>query len=246
MKRRHTHLYTATLVLGLAAAGLLLTVGAKGKPVGPKGQPPTDTPVTSSIDGLGIDTVPALRIQSDQAGAYRNSSSLSSILQGYLGDWELDMVNFTSSPQRKALIDLRDPVPGSGPNGGAPTAPFGYQLVRARFISKCHEFGGDMRTIPNAGTIYCPLAVLFNDPNGVQYRLNMNSNHFPEVNNVQVTCLGVNVSGKCNQWKIEPTAFFNGERKNVAKLLKLATSKQNPEKDLGDFYLSFVIHMTNP
>jgi hypothetical protein len=240
MKRVFKHLPTIAL-LTLAATGLLFTAGAADRP-----KPPTDTPVTSSIDGSGVDNLPALRIQSDGVGSYRNSTSMSSILQAALGDWELDMVNFTSSPQRKALIDFRDPVAGSGPNGGAPTAPFTYQFVRARFIAKCAEFGGDMRTIPNGGTIYCPLAVLFNDPNGVQYRLNMNSTHFPEVNNVQITCVNANASAQCNQWRIEPTAFFNGERKNVAKLLKLATSKQNPEKDLGDFYLSFTINVTNP
>lgn len=241
MKRVFKHLATITL-LTLAATSLVFRAGAVDKP-----KPPADTPVTVTIDGLGIDTQPVLRIQSDQAGPYRNSSSLSSILQAALGDWELDMVNFTSSPQRKALIDFRDPVAGSGPNGGAPAAPFAYQTVRARFIAKCAEFGGDMRTIPNGGTMVCPLAVRFDDPNGVQYRLNMNSTHFPEVNNVQVTCMGVNASAKCNQWKIEPAAIqLNGERKNVAKLLKLATGRNDPERDLGDFYLSFVINVTNP
>jgi hypothetical protein len=239
MKRVFKHLPLIALLLMLAATGLLFRAGAAGKP-------PADLPVTSSIDGLGTDFSP-WRIQSDQAGSYRNSSSLSSILQAALGDWELDMLNFTSTPQRKVLIDFRDPVAGSGPNGGAPTAPFAYQQVRARFISKCSEFGGDMRTIPDGGIIYCPLAVAFDDASGVRYRLNMNSNNFPEVNLVQITCSGTNSSAKCNQWRIEPTAIqLNGERKNVGKLLKVATRHGETDQNLGNFYLSFTIHVTNP
>lgn len=244
MKRVFEHVPTIALLLAVAAAPIKQPGAARAKS-GPK--TPPDLPVTSTIDGLGVDTLPTQRVQSDQAGPYRNSTSLSSILQGYLGDWELDMLNFTSSPQRKALIDFRDPVVGGGPNGGAPTAPFAYQLVRARFITKCSDFGGDMRTIPAGGTMYCPLAIAFADAGGVNYRLNMNSTHFPEVNNVQITCVSVNASAKCNQWKIEPTATqLDGERKNVAKLLKLATSRKDTDHDMGDFYLSFTIHVTNP
>ncbi|MFS8085760.1 MAG: hypothetical protein ACMG6H_09035 [Acidobacteriota bacterium] len=240
MKRNFRRVPPAVLLLVLFATGLMLNTGAKGKP-------PSDTPVTTTIDGLGVDTLPTLRIQSDQLGAYRNSSSLQSLLQATLGDWVLDMLNYTSSPQRKVLIDLRDPIPGSGPNGGAPIAPFAYQMVRARFITKCSEFGSDMRNIAGGATIYCPLAVAFDDPTGVRYRLAMNSNNFPEVNLVQVTCVTTNASAKCNQWKVEPSVTqLNGERKNVAKLLKVATKPRETDQDYGDFYLSFTIHMTNP
>ena len=69
MKRSLRHMHIVALLLALGAAGLMLEVGAKGKPA-------TDTPVTTTIDGLGVDTLPTMRIQSDQLGAYRNSSSL--------------------------------------------------------------------------------------------------------------------------------------------------------------------------
>lgn len=239
MKRILTHVPAVALLIMLAVSGL--------EPTATAGKPPSDTPVTTTIDGLGVDTLPTLRVQSDQAGSYKNSSSLSSILQAALGDWELDMLNFTSSPQRKVLIDLRDPVPASGPNGGAPIAPFTHQLVRARFIAKCAEYGGDMRTIPGGGTIYCPLAIAFDDASGVRYRLAMNSNNFSEVNPVQITCVGTNASAKCNQWRIEPSATqLDGERKNIAKLLKVATKPRQSDQDMGDFYLSFAINLTNP
>src|SRR6266446_2781980 len=151
MKRILTYVPAIALVIIVAVSALEVSATAA--------KPSSDTPVTSTIEGLGVGTLPTLRIQSDQAGAYRNSSSLQSILQAALGDWVLDTLNYNSSPQRKVLIDLRDPVPGSGPNGGAPTAPFAYQTVRARFIAKCSQYGVDMRTIPGGATTYCPLAI---------------------------------------------------------------------------------------
>jgi len=226
------------VLLSLTAPSLIHTAAA--------GKPPSDTPVTTTIDGLGVNTLPTLRIQSDQLGAYRNSASLSSIIQG-AGDWELDMINFNSSPQRKALIDLRDPVPGSGPNGGAPTAPFAYQVVRARFISKCSQNGINMRTMQTNTPYFCPLAVAFDDAGGVRYRLAGNPANFSETNWVQINCVATDASSKCIQWRIVPSATqLNGEMKNVTKLLKVATRPNQSDQDMGDFYLSFGISLTNP
>lgn len=240
MKRNALHVPHVALVLALTASGFVLQAGTKGKQ-------PGDTPVTTTIEGLGVDTLPTLRFQSDQLGAYTNSSSLQSILQAAPGDWVLDTLTFNSSPQRKVLVDLRDPVLGSGPGGGDPIAPFAYQLVRARLISKCAEYGNDMRTIPGGATVNCPLAIAFDDAGGVRYRLAMNPNNFLEVNHVLVTCVATDANSNCNQWKIEPSATqLNGERKNVAKLLKIATKPREPDQDMGDFYMSFTIHLTNP
>jgi hypothetical protein len=241
MKRILTHVPALVVLVMVAVSGL--------EPTATAGKPPTDTPVTTTIDGLGVDTLPTLRVQSDQLGAYKNSSSLSSIIQA-IGDWELDMLNFKSSPQRKALIDLRDPVAGSGPNGGAPINPFGasgYQIVRARFISKCSQNGINFLNMQPNSIYPCPLALAFDDASGVRYRLAENPINFSETNWLQVTCVATGANAKCNQWKIEPSATqLNGEVKNVAKLLKVATKPRETDQDLGDFYLSFTIHVTNP
>jgi hypothetical protein len=230
-----------TLAL-LLSAGIAVTAAAQ--------KPATDTPVTTTIDGLGTNTVPTLRIQSDQLGAYKNSSSLQSILQAFLGDWVLDMLNYNSSPQRKVLVDLRDPVPGSGPNGSTPVNPLGangYQYVRARFIEQCSVYGINMRTIAGGNTVYCPLVIAFDDATGVRYRLTMRADNYPGVNLTQVTCVSTDANSKCNQWKIETSATqLNGETKNVAKLLKVATKPNRADQDMGAFYLSFTIHLTNP
>ena len=235
------HFLTALIVL---ATNLIFTARASVV---------TDLPVTSTIDGLGVNTSPTLRVQSDQLGAYRNLASgrsrLQSIIQG-IGDWELDMLNFDSSPQRKVLIDLRDPVPGSGPGGGAPINPLGangYQIVRARFICKCTQNGIDTRTMQPNALYLCPMALAFDDAGGVRYRLNNNPSNFNETNWVQITCVATDANSKCNQWKIEPSVSqLDGERKNVSKLLKVATKPNQSDVDMGDFYLSFTIHVTNP
>lgn len=240
MKKTVLHLPIIVLLLTLSATSPVYRAGAAGKPS-------KDAPVTTTIEGLGPNSVPSLRVQSDQLGTYKNSGSLQSILQAALGDWVLDTLNYTSSPQRKVLIDLRDPVPGSGPGGGAAIAPFAFQNVRARFIAKCTQYGGDMRTIPAGGTIYCPLAIGFDDPSGVRYRLSMHSDNFPEVNLMQVTCVASDATSKCKQWRMEPSVTqLDGERKNVTKLLKVATKPNQIDQDMGDFYMSFMIHLTNP
>ena len=238
MKKTLFPLSVVALLLSLSIFNFVNIVGAMGKP-------PAETPVTSTIDGLGVDALPTLRIQSDQLGSYQNSRSLVSYIQAYLGDWELDMLNLNSSPQRTVLIDLRDPVPGSAPNGSNPIAPFAYQRVRARFIAKCSQYGVDLRTMAAGAMNYCPLAIAF-DASGVRYRLTMHANNFPEVNLVQVTCLA-NANSKCTQWKMEPSVTqLDGERKNVTKLLKVATKGNQPDQDMGDFYLSFAFHLTSP
>ena len=219
---------------------ITITAAAQ-KPVG-------DIPVTVNIDGLGPDTVPTLRVQSDLLGAYKHSKSLESIIQS-IGDWELDMLNFNSSPQRTVLIDLRDPVLGSAPGGGNPINPLGtngYQYVRARFIARCGLNGIKMQDMQTGYPYLCPLAIAF-DAGGVRYRLTQNPSNFSETNWVQITCLATDSNSKCSQWKIEPSVTqSDGERSNVAKLLKVATKPTQADQDMGNFYLSFAINVTKP
>jgi len=223
-----------SLVL-LACSCLLITATA---------QRLADTPVTVTIEGLGVNTTPTLRIQSDQLGAYKNSKTLASIIQG-IGDWELDAIN-PSGSTRTVLVDLRDPVLNSAPGGVTPAVPFAPQLVKARFIAKCSEYGGNMLTMVGDSSITCPLALAF-DQGGRRYRLAFNYNNFPNVDPVTVTCLSVNSTSKCNQWKIEPSVIqADGERKSRAKLIRVASSRKETDQDMGDFYLSFTINLTNP
>jgi len=241
MKRIALPALTVTLLMIVATSSLIVNVGARGKP-------PQDVPVTVSIDGLGVNTLPTLRVQSDLLGSYVNSTSGQSIIQP-IGDWVLDVLNVSSSPQRTILIDLRDPVPGSAPGGGAPINPFGatgYQMVRARFIAQCSATGTGFLDMQVGTPYFCPMALAFKDSSGQQHRLAQNPTNYSETNWIQVRCLAVDGSSKCNQWKIEPSVIQGGESKNVAKLIQVPSKPNKPEVDLGDFYLSFSINLTRP
>jgi hypothetical protein len=239
-------IFLPALVIALLIATVTTTSEVK---VGAFGKPPSDVPVTVTIDGNGVNTEPTLRVQSDLLGAYANSTSGQSIIQA-IGDWELDMLNFNSSPQRKLLIDLRDAIAGSAPGGANPTNPFGatgYQIVRARFIAKCSQNGINFLNMQTATPYLCPLAVAFQDSTGQQHRLAENPTNFSETNWIQVTCLATDTSAKCKQWKLQPSVIqADGQRKDVAKLLRIPSKPNQPEVDLGDFYLSFSINLTRP
>ncbi len=236
------------LLLSLPIIALMFAISTTLMPEADAGKPTGDVPVTVTIDGLGVNTSPTLRIQSDLAGVYKNSISGESIIQG-IGDWELDMINFNSNPQRKIMLDLRDAVPGTGPNGGAPInplGPIGHGIVRARFIAKCAQNGINFMTMQTNTPYFCPLALAFQDAGGTQYRLNSNPTNYGTTNWLQVTCDSLGANLKCNQWTIQPSAIHSGEQKNVMTLVKPSLRPKDPEQDYGDFYLSFSIHLTNP
>lgn len=229
----------ATVALAVLS---VLTLAAFGGKV-------ADLPVTSTIQGLGVDTTPNYRIQSDLLGSYKNGTNGQSIIQG-IGDWELDLVNFNSTPQRTVLIDLRDPVPGTNTNNLPP--PFQYAYVRARFISKCSQYGLNLRSMTYAGQQYqCELSIGAINYGGQTYALRMNPNTYG-TDNVTWTCTNA-PNSKCNQWRMEPSTYYtnpaNGisEQKNRAQLVRVVTAKgQTTYEDRGQYYLSFSVDVTNP
>jgi hypothetical protein len=230
MKRTFAIAFISTLFLAPMLAGSALA--QKGKT--------TSTPVTTTIQGLGPDSVPIYRIQSDSLGSYRYGvDSVISEIQP-IGDWSLDT---TSSSVRKVYLDFRDPVAGTNPNQVPP--PFLVESVPTRLISKCSLFGGDMRTMTAGGTLICPLAIRF-DYAGTTYLLRMNDN-FPGTDYVNWTCISTGSSGKCIQWRMEPAAAYGGEKKNIAQLVKQVTVRgKTTNEEIGKYYVSFVIDVTNP
>lgn len=217
-------------------------------------QKTSDVPVTSTIADV-INSTP-MQIQSDGAGGYVNSRYVQSIVQGAAADWELD-TNYSTSSTRNVWLDFSKPVSGSGPNGGAPVAPFAAGLAKVRFISKCHLYNVNMFTIPTGSTVNCPLTTGFNY-GGYQYRLQMNptigADVNPETDYVNITCSAANASSQCIDWLIEPNGSKGGcatldcsVRQNIARLSKFVTSKgKTTEFNQGDFYVAFSIHLTNP
>jgi hypothetical protein len=212
--------------------------------------------VTTVVADNNISIAPALQIRSDGLGAYQNSSSLTSIIQG-IGAWELDSYDPKRST-RTVYLDFSQPIAGSGPNGGNPVAiPSGLYKVHA--ISKCNLYGNNMLTLAPGATMPCPLHFGKVYSGGVEYAVQMNPYNsvsdtaYPETNYANITCTyPTSGSGPCTQWSMTPSGTFvggNGTQyyRNVGALLKYGTGKgQATVVKEGDFYFSFAIGVTNP
>lgn len=211
-----------------------------------------DTPVTSRINDSNPNNIDPLtglpknyRIKSDSRGDYKQGvDSVSSFIQG-IGDWLLDT---KTSAVRKVFVDFRDPVLNASLNGNqTANAPFQTATVPVRFISKCSQELIKMQDIGLGQTKLCPLAISI-DYAGQTYAVRMhpdNPNYVADW--VQWTCLSLNSSGKCNSWEMEPSTFYDGERKARGQLLKITTAKgKTVETNQGVFYFSFKVNLTNP
>lgn len=209
------------------------------------GKPNPDLTVTSTLTDANDATLSTNhRIQSDGAGSYASFSTsadkVQSIIQGALGDWVLDT---SASTSRSVLIDFRDPVAGSSTS----SAPFNWQLVHARLISKCSQsqLGGYL-SMTAGSTVNCPLHAAFTY-NGVSYRLTMNPLNDGATSYVLVTCNAANASGQCSSWTIAPITQADSSVRSIAVLLRDTTVRgKTTTTNLGHFYMTFEIELTNP
>ena len=230
----------------LVISGFLLATSLFPPPV-QAGKPLQDTVVTTSFVGFGVDTVPTMRLQSDQLGPYVNTSTVLSHIQSS-GDYEL-ITNSASSPTRTVLFDFRDPIPNSAPGGANPTPPFQYQTMPARFICKGGAYLTDMQEMYGVGTTgNCALSPSFHLADGTTYRIDMGTPTFPGTQPALITCVRVDSANKCNQWRIEPSGVqADGERKNIGRLMKTTPAKpRDIHTSVGDFYFSFTIDVIKP
>jgi hypothetical protein len=215
-----------------------------------------DTPVTTTVADADTTIAPTLQIQSDKLGAYKNSGTLTSVIQG-IGAWVLDSYD-PSRSTRTVYLDFSQPIAGSGPNGGNPVAiPSTTYKVHA--ISKCNLYNNSMLTLAPGATMPCPLHLGDVYSGGIKYAVQMNpytssaDTAYSETNYANITCVyPASGAGPCTQWRITPSGTFtapNGTLKyrNVGKLLKFVTSgKTTTTVNQGDFYFSFAIGVTNP
>jgi len=219
--------------------------------------PSGDTPVTTTIADADATIAPALQIRSDNLGAYRNSSTLTSIIQS-VGALLLDSYNPRNST-RRVYLDFAQPVANSGPNGGDPVA-IPSALYKVHMISKCNLYGNSMLTLAPGATMPCPLHVGSVFVGSDEYAVQMNpftsadpNASYPETNFANITCTvpssGV---GPCTQWRITPSGTFRAsdntlQFRNVGKLLKYVTiNRKVTAVNQGDFYFSFAIGVTAP
>lgn len=213
----------------------------------------SDVPVTTTIDDYEEAVAPKLHIQSDKKGTYTQTKDVESKIQA-IGDWELT-TNYTKFSTRSAYLEFSEPIPGSR-DGKDPVA-LPSQLYKARFISKCHEYGNSMFSIvPGAPQpTPCPLIIRF-DYGGSSYRIHMNPLTgyyvYPSTNYLNITCMAGDANSQCVQWKIEPSGSYAAadgtlKKRNVGRLVKLVTSKgQTTEVNQGEFYFSFLIMVSKP
>lgn len=249
-------------------SGMPVTAAPTSAPLlNAKPSPTPDLPVTATIadyvDWTDSSTAITQRfwmqIRSDGA-SYTNTSTVSSIIQRASGDWILDTKNFTS-PTRSVFLDFSKPIASTGPNGGSPVSPFSSALVKARLISKCHEYNYNMLTIPVGVSVTCPLAIFFSS-GGSDYMLQMNPGPngaylAPETDFVNITCNATNASFQCSNWTIAPNGTQGGcltadcsQKQNVVRLNKMVPIKGNSGSvnpvNQGDFYVALSIGVTNP
>jgi hypothetical protein len=250
MRRQRILLAVLLACLTLPISAMTQHTAASQKP-----PPPSNVPVTSTIvDYIDVTNLPRfwMQVRSDGA-AYANANNVQSVEYG--GDWILD----TKSSTRKVFLDFSKPIPGTGPNGGDPVAPFNSALVLARLTAECVKYGTDMSTMQADSTINCPLAIFFSD-SGHDYFLQMNpvagGYVCPETDYVNITCNG-STNSKCNNWTIAPNGFRGGcatadcsLKQNVGRLSQLVPVKgksgSTTPVNQGDFYVAFSIGVTNP
>lgn len=220
--------------LVLVSILLTLTISLMAK-TGPQ---PKAIPVTTTIQDFDSTTGFAYDLRSDSLGFYKNGiNSIISEIQP-IGDWSMDA---SSSTSRRVQIDLSDPA--STTNSAA---PFATASVAARLISKCSEVGNNMRSMIPGNTYKCPLGVRFLY-NGGDYAVRMNPANFATSEFAQWSCQSTDAAGKCNAWKLEPSVVRGFEKKIVGQLIKYNTVKNSTIiVDLGTYYFSFTIDVTNP
>lgn len=221
---------------------------AAGKP--PK---PVDIPITQDISDTDINSVP-YNIQSDGLGVYThtlvtskgkttgtNSVLMENVCGGlYNGDRLLET---TTDAVRKIKVTLNqsDAIQPGDPNYLVPAQFFGTINGTARFMNKCTCGAGlSMYTMPANTQIYCPMHVRMN---AVNYRLEMGAAGETETEFVKIFCNAADSSG-CKEWTIDPISN-PGDTTNPGKT-RARLSDLNTNENLGDYYVTFHVHVTRP
>ncbi len=185
---------------------------------------------------LGGGGSPALDIESDQLGGYRNGvDGVTSVLQMPTGDWLLDLSGRTSS--RSARVDLTDPLPDN-----VRPAPFTSALVRSRIIAKASQLqsGGLASMVGLGSTMRSPLSLAF-AYDGKNYGLRMNPANHVRTDWVVVTCVGVTDPGapatsSCSKWELTPGGTHDDVAKNVGYLEEVTSRGATL---VGHYYFTF-------
>jgi hypothetical protein len=231
-------------------------------------KPSSNIPVTTYLSDTNANTGAAYYIQSDgmigpvhgvlgeydngyqSVGSYLNANTYN---QEPPGDWTLDLL---SSSVRTMKLSLTAAVPAGEPGYTVPPNPpfAGSRPVVSRFAEFCTAVYQDIGTMNQVGqTLTCPAIFRFN-LNGAVYRLFMTGSwgtDAPESTWVQIQCNSVSQSdGYCNDWSIDsltPSANPDGttDPGSIGRLTTPGT-RNGSVVNLGDFYVTFHVHVTRP
>jgi hypothetical protein len=196
-------------------------------------------------------------IRSDGLGAYHDGvDGVMSILtsNGYggiaWGDWQFQ--TFSSDRNVGHSFDMANAVlPGDSHYTAPATPPYlDVQYLPSRVQVKCTLIGNDMLTMDAGSSFSCPLHNNLTWTDGVVYSFDPANSwtHYAETTDVLVTCNTADPDG-CNDWFIDPIPTTPPELPGaVGRLTKPWTGKgkQQPDVNLGDFYMKFHIHITRP
>ena len=169
------------------------------------------------------------------------------------GDWTLDLL---SSSVRMMKLTLTAAVPVGEPGYTvAPNPPFqGPKSVVSRFAEFCTAVYGDIGTMNQVGqTINCPTIFRFN-LSGAVYKLLMTGSWgtgAPESKWAQITCNNLSQSDSyCNDWSVDslPPSLNPDGSTNPGSIGRLTTpgTRNGSVVNLGDFYMTFHVHVTRP
>jgi hypothetical protein len=255
------------MIIAAAIAGVIVGMSSVHAQ---KGQKPSDLPVhTYFLDNDA--TGNPYTIQSDGLGAYVNGGGVVSILNanGYngitWGDWRLDLVANSSS--RTVGISFCDgttcalnAVQPGDPGYTAPANPpwWGTQWEPALMWTKCSFDNHDMHAMKPGDSFQCIAAVHIQTASNVEHNLAMGTsdptgNPLPETQEPLVKCNSADSNG-CNDWSIYPVPVMNADGTTSpghtrARLTKVVTGnggKVLSKTNEGDFYLTFLFHVTRP
>jgi hypothetical protein len=214
-------------------------------------QPTTSTPVTTIISDYDSGIAPALQIQSDQLGAYKNAKNLQSYVYSF-GSWEIDAYNVRNAT-RTVYLGFTQPIAGTGPDGGPPVAP-PSGFYKAHLTTECYHYGTNPTTMAPGSTISCPMNGGF-EYGGKAYTIRMNPLDAMSIGTdpVKITCIFPSMgTNPCSQWRITPgSSVANPDGtviyRSVGQLDVRVTSRgQTTFIRQGQFYFSFLILVTNP
>ena len=235
------------------------------------GKPPGDVPVTTYLSDYNAVNIlyyiqsngqpgPVHGVTGEYDNGYQNVTSFlnaNTYNNQPPGDWTLDLLSSPSRTMRLTLSSLNEIQPGQPGYTVPPNPPFlGTDSLVSRFAEYCTAIGLDIGTMNAVNqTMQCPAIFRFNWNSSTYYRVYMTGSwgqfSAPETTYVQIQCNSLGANGYCNDWYIDPIPVSNGDGtfspgQAIGRLVAITTRGTATYTNVGDFYMTFHVHVTRP